>query len=731
MSIFHLSVKRGSRSKNLLSVDKHDYIMRLGRFAKRHDGELAFSESGNMPSWATDDPRKFWVEVDAHERANATLYHEVEFALPLELTRQQQIEAAREYVQQICGTQHPFEWGLHDKEGNPHVHLEFSGRMLDGIERDADRFFKRYNAKNPELGGCRKEASGDARGPEWVKQIRENWQDVANRHLAAAGSDAQIDHRSHKARGLDEIPGVHIGRKATRLEKSGKVTKRGLRNREAAYLNSHLSAVKKGIFNQERKINGTQKPTRSFTPWRNGTEDRPGLRASQNARPQRMPTLHQPGTGQRLAESSDALLQGALQGSGNRDRELHQLHPGKIDCNEGQARRQAYKAMLLEKAYQTQITSGLRDQLRFVQTHTDRIEIRLNSGASVTDKGDTMITHGTDYSAIRAMVELAKTKGWKQITLSGSADFKRQVADEARAAGLIIASNNLNQEGKPMLTAGGVPALTPDVGAVDVQKEKSAKRWVELLNHKREALEDEKQKLRDRLNALGNEVDLKQLERDVAGEFGDESYREALRHWQLADKTAKEASIFSRSRREQDALKARESFAAEYRRVLAQPEAAQRLQSAHKIKTDREALLRQIQQIEAVTFQLQVHAVSPENTDRLFREAWAARNTRPLSDWQKEILTAEFEREETQKALELEAERERAAIARQEQSVREAQAQKKAEELRDQLSQDTSLLPEQIEEKEALMAYFEALADGHDEEEARERAKKSNAPRPR
>lgn len=165
--------------------------------------QAAFSRRPGKPRG-----REWWarVESDARERANGTLYHEVEFALPLELSRKQQIEAAREQVRQICGDQHPYSWGLHDKDGNPHVHLEFSGRMLDGIERDADQFFKRYNAKNPERGGCRKESSGDARGPEWVKQVRQDWQDIANRHLAAAGHDARIDHRSNKARGLDEAP---------------------------------------------------------------------------------------------------------------------------------------------------------------------------------------------------------------------------------------------------------------------------------------------------------------------------------------------------------------------------------------------------------------------------------------------------------------------------------------------------------------------------------------------
>jgi hypothetical protein len=36
----------------------------------------------------------------------------------------------------------------------PHAQFKYSGRRMDGIERDPEQFFKRYNAKNPERGGA-------------------------------------------------------------------------------------------------------------------------------------------------------------------------------------------------------------------------------------------------------------------------------------------------------------------------------------------------------------------------------------------------------------------------------------------------------------------------------------------------------------------------------------------------------------------------------------------------
>ena len=43
-----------------------------------------------------------------------------------------------------------------DGNDQPHVHLMFNERLQDGIERDPEQYFKRYNSKNPERGGLKK-----------------------------------------------------------------------------------------------------------------------------------------------------------------------------------------------------------------------------------------------------------------------------------------------------------------------------------------------------------------------------------------------------------------------------------------------------------------------------------------------------------------------------------------------------------------------------------------------
>lgn len=770
-------MKRGSRSENRLSVDKHDYISRLGRFAKRHDGELAFAENGNMPSWAADEPRKFWIALDVHERANGTLYHEVEFALPRELSKEQQIAAAREFAQTICGNKHPYSLGFHDKEGNPHVHLMFAGRMLDGIERDQEQFFKRYNAKNPDRGGCRKESSGDARGPEWVKQIRKDWQDLANRRLADAGHDDRIDHRSHKARGLDEAPGVHLGRRATRLEQRGKSTWRGLKNREAQHLNASLQEVRSKI-HQKEKEHGQQHPgrngkpqqqphhhrrrggdhaapERAFTAWHDRAEDRQGLRTSRRAGPERLPALRQSSPSDGFQEARDAVLQRAVQGSGSGNHGMHGLHAGGgIGCWENLARRQQYKRQILTERYNTQISDELAGRLLYVDRQSDQVVITLRGYAGavagrVIDKGDRMAAsrQGND-AEVMALIDLAKIKGWKQIHITGSDAFTARAYIEAARAGLAVVGYEpspeiraqLQKEKKTMLGqagADGMMALTPDVD-IPAGKASPASRWLDSLRAAREKLEAERKAAKERLAVL-RETDLKKLELVLAAEHGGAEYREALREFKEAAAAAKDASVFSRARAEARKEKTWRFLQVAHAKALGSPVAAARLTEATMHNQERKRLTAALIQLQLGIGEIEflVHGIENRGRDPEpdFAKAWQLRKQNPLRPWQALALTPVFEADAARESARLKVEADDAnqtkQAQRQEQIQRELTAQRRADAIQDQLGQP-GLTTEQQETLERQQRYYLAVADGHSEEEAKERAtlKKANAPRP-
>ena len=200
-----------------------------------------------MPEWAEDDPQKYWAAADAGERANGRLYREVEFALPRELNAAERVELATRFAEHLTAAERlPYTLAVHrggEDGGNPHAHLMFSERTNDGIERSAEQWFKRYNAKDPEKGGARKSTATKPR--DWLEQTREDWADQANEALERAGSlerinEASLENQYFEAAEagderamahLNREPGVHIGphnvARAERGEDLDRVTEAG------------------------------------------------------------------------------------------------------------------------------------------------------------------------------------------------------------------------------------------------------------------------------------------------------------------------------------------------------------------------------------------------------------------------------------------------------------------------------------------------------------------------
>ena len=123
--------------------------------------DLEHSAYGNMPKWAEHNPITFWEAADLYERKNGSTYREYEIALPREMNAEQRLELVEDFIQSEIGSKYPYQFAIHNPkamDGNdqPHVHLMFNERLQDGIERDPEQYFKRYNSKNPERGGAKK-----------------------------------------------------------------------------------------------------------------------------------------------------------------------------------------------------------------------------------------------------------------------------------------------------------------------------------------------------------------------------------------------------------------------------------------------------------------------------------------------------------------------------------------------------------------------------------------------
>jgi hypothetical protein len=174
-----------------------------------------------MPGFAKDEPRDYWQAADEHERVNGRLYVEVEFALPKELDKDEQITLAHDYAQALTEENHlPYTMALHEGHGtNPHGHLIISERINDGIEREAGDWFKRANSLEPEQGGAMK--SREFHGGHTITEVRETWAEKANDALEKSNSLERIDHRSLEDQGIDRTPTQHIGRASWSMAERG------------------------------------------------------------------------------------------------------------------------------------------------------------------------------------------------------------------------------------------------------------------------------------------------------------------------------------------------------------------------------------------------------------------------------------------------------------------------------------------------------------------------------
>jgi len=203
MAIYHCSVKTIGRSGGGNAVNSIAY--RSGEKLKDHQLDKTFYYSGKkmdvmhkeimtpekVPVWA-NDREKLWNAVEAVEkRKDSQLAREVEISLPREFSVDQNISLVKEYVQKefvdkgmvadVC-----MHYGIKGDSYNPHAHVMLTMRNID------------------EQGFGKKNVSWNNR--ELLKEWRESWCELSNKHLALNGIDQQIDHRSLKEQGIELVP---------------------------------------------------------------------------------------------------------------------------------------------------------------------------------------------------------------------------------------------------------------------------------------------------------------------------------------------------------------------------------------------------------------------------------------------------------------------------------------------------------------------------------------------
>ena len=184
------------------ATSKSDYIWRRNNFHGIND--LVASGSGNLPHWCNNNPAIFFGAADCYERQNGSACRHLVLTLPLELSLSEWISLVETYIALDIGPK-PFQYAIHNPSkgglGHPHVHILYSDRVPDELDRPAETFFRRHNPVSPTFGGCKKDSGGQSPMQMRISVIKRKalWAEVLNQALEAAGYSARVDHRSGEA----------------------------------------------------------------------------------------------------------------------------------------------------------------------------------------------------------------------------------------------------------------------------------------------------------------------------------------------------------------------------------------------------------------------------------------------------------------------------------------------------------------------------------------------------
>lgn len=313
MAIYHLEAKVISRGVGRSAVAASAY-MSCSKIYNEYDGVqhdytrkqgLVYEEVFLPPQAPTEwkDRGVLWNAVEEAEKTkDSRLAREFVIALPVELSKEENISLLNEYVKDnfvadgMCA-----DVCIHDTDGhNPHAHILLTVRPLDDKGKwqaktqkeylckrsDEERGFTADEFKTAQADGWEKQyqyfvgkkkvylppSQAEAQGLERVSKYpkstrygrqnpiserwnseeqlqlwRKNWADIANRFLEQAQSESRIDHRSHKERGIDEQPTIYEGAAARIMEKRGFISDRCELNRQIKADNKLLREIKEWI----------------------------------------------------------------------------------------------------------------------------------------------------------------------------------------------------------------------------------------------------------------------------------------------------------------------------------------------------------------------------------------------------------------------------------------------------------------------------------------------------
>lgn len=215
MATYHLRVKNDTKpSGKKVSAKRHaeyilreegkahaDYINREGAQSSRDD---CVFKGNQLPKWAKSSPQKFFSAATRYEDKGNRRYKEIELSLPNELTLEQNRSIVDQFIANHLAN-HYYAYAIHEKAGelsgerHPHVHIMFSERLIDEVEkikeRPACKYFRRAARplKGEQVASFERRCQhGAPKDPKWhdknyLYELREDFARIQNEVLGAVG----------------------------------------------------------------------------------------------------------------------------------------------------------------------------------------------------------------------------------------------------------------------------------------------------------------------------------------------------------------------------------------------------------------------------------------------------------------------------------------------------------------------------------------------------------------
>ncbi|MBY5871924.1 Ti-type conjugative transfer relaxase TraA [Rhizobium leguminosarum] len=248
MAIYHFSMKPIARSGGRSAVASAAYRAAV-RLTNERDGlthdfsnrtgvehaEIVLP-AGSSAHWAMKRSALWNAAERAEKRSDARIAREFEIALPHELTPDQRLALTRAFAADLANRYGAaVDFAIHRPGGasdirNSHAHLMVTTREVRETGLGDKTLLERENRWLL--------ANHLPPSQLQLKDLRQAWEHLANRHLAMAGHDIRIDHRSHLEAGLTIAPSEHVGVHATQIDRQGGAVSRVRIDRQSADRNA-------------------------------------------------------------------------------------------------------------------------------------------------------------------------------------------------------------------------------------------------------------------------------------------------------------------------------------------------------------------------------------------------------------------------------------------------------------------------------------------------------------